>query len=114
MICECDCENGGEGYEINSAKCNFNGDLSCGICKCKDGFFGKNCECGGGKGLYTINEFACRYNNATQDCSGRGHCECNECMCDPPPGGDPEEVCNKMKFKQFHFMKQIIIYGIIV
>lgn len=94
MICDCDCENGGEGYEPSSPQCNFQGDLSCGICKCFDGFFGKTCECGGGKGIITNNEFACRYNNATQDCSGRGSCVCNLCECNPR--NDPDEVCNKL------------------
>ena len=84
MICDCQCEKNGElGFELQSAKCHYHGDLSCGICVCYDGYFGKNCECGANDRSHMfINEFACRRDNtSTVDCGGRGTCECNECNC---------------------------------
>ena len=40
--CNCPCEND---VQFNSANCNGNGDLSCGICQCHEGFSGLKCEC---------------------------------------------------------------------
>ncbi|KAJ8669749.1 hypothetical protein QAD02_001008 [Eretmocerus hayati] len=85
MICDCDCEKGGmEGFEYQSEKCHYHGDLSCGVCECQEGYFGKNCECGMNEREGThYNEFACRADNTTTlECSGRGTCECNVCYCD--------------------------------
>ncbi|XP_058794533.1 integrin beta-PS [Phymastichus coffea] len=86
MICDCACERSSLdnlGFELKSEKCGFNGDLSCGICSCYNGFFGKACECDtNNRGQTNINEFACRKDNtSTVDCSGRGSCECNMCAC---------------------------------
>ncbi|XP_014209848.1 integrin beta-PS isoform X2 [Copidosoma floridanum] len=84
MICDCQCENSGEpGFEYKSKKCNNHGDLSCGVCMCDDGYFGKKCECGANDNRQMlVNEFACRRDNTTNvDCNGRGVCECNVCAC---------------------------------
>jgi integrin beta 1 len=93
MICDCQCENSGEkGFEYKSETCNTHGDLTCGICVCHDGYFGKNCECGtNDRGQMLINEFACRRDNSSNvDCGGRGTCECNVCNCNTRD--DPTEV----------------------
>ena len=100
MLCDCQCEIGGEqGFEYKSEKCNGHGDLSCGICVCYDGYFGKNCECGtNDRGLTYINEFACRRDNTSNvDCGGRGTCECNVCNCNTRD--DPTEVCIDIIYK---------------
>lgn len=90
MLCDCGCENDGQpGFVPISPVCNYNGDLSCGICVCHEGYYGKHCECGGvDGGLTTINKYACRRDNtSTVDCSGRGTCECNMCNCNPTEEG---------------------------
>ncbi|XP_001601489.2 integrin beta-PS [Nasonia vitripennis] len=93
MICDCGCENpDSPSYIPNAFECNYNGDLSCGICICKPGFFGKKCECGVNDKVQTVkNEFVCRPDNtSTVDCSGRGICECNQCNCYPRE--NPDEI----------------------
>lgn len=92
MLCSCDCESSGPTYEPNSAKCNNAGTLSCGICECREGFFGRSCECDnrdlGGLGA-DFNK--CRPDNTTDiECSGRGNCICGQCHCNPRD--NPEEL----------------------
>lgn len=46
MLCDCACEQPGHpAYEANSAQCNYQGTLKCGICECNDLYFGRKCEC---------------------------------------------------------------------
>lgn len=95
MLCDCDCERSdsvNQAFEEKSDKCDKHGDLSCGICACYEGYFGKQCECGtNDRGQSNINELACRRDNTTTyDCSGRGSCECNVCNCYGRE--DPNEV----------------------
>ena len=77
MLCSCGCETSGPTFELDSPRCKGSGTLSCGICECKEGFFGRNCECstkdlGSESGL---DAFKCRPNNETDvECSGRGNC----------------------------------------
>lgn len=77
MLCSCGCETSGPTFEENSPKCGGVGTLSCGICECKEGYFGRDCECstkdlGSESGL---DAYKCRPNNETDvECSGRGSC----------------------------------------
>jgi integrin beta 1 len=85
MLCDCDCEHAdslNKGFERNSLKCDGHGDLACGVCTCHDDYFGKNCECNPKYNGQNTNGLACRPNNTTtNDCSGRGRCDCNVCYC---------------------------------
>lgn len=75
MICSCGCETSGPTFEENSKSCAYAGTLSCGVCECKSGFFGRNCECNS-KDLGSDSGIdKCRPNNSTAvECSGRGNC----------------------------------------
>lgn len=65
IACDCSCESPGnivrktiscmfvrtprssffvQGFEINSAQCNYGGNSTCGICKCDDSHSGRLCE----------------------------------------------------------------------
>jgi integrin beta 1 len=84
MICSCGCETSGPTFELDSEICKRNGKLSCGICECYDGFFGRNCECDTKNleesGTDSFNK--CRPDNMTEiECSGRGTCICGQCAC---------------------------------
>ena len=105
MICDCQCEYSGDTFELNSPKCNYKGDLKCGICTCEDGYFGKNCECsiqnGGHSQTTVLNENACRKDNTSLlECEGRGQCECNTCNC--LSRENPDEV---NLYLVFHFIE---------
>ncbi|XP_014230256.1 integrin beta-PS [Trichogramma pretiosum] len=96
MICDCDCERPDtsatftRGFQPNSTECENHGDLSCGICACYAGYFGKKCDCDASKGVSAkTSDLACRPDNTTTvDCSGRGTCECNQCNCNKRSDGE--------------------------
>lgn len=73
MICSCDCESSGATFQLNSRICNGVGTLSCGICDCADGFFGRNCECNGDS-VSSLDDSKCRNGTDGLECSGRGTC----------------------------------------
>ena len=85
MLCSCDCETSGPTFEVNSPTCKGSGTLTCGICDCHDGFFGRNCECNNKDlGESSLDAFKCRPDNTTDvECSGRGNCVCGQCHCNP-------------------------------
>lgn len=90
MLCSCGCESSGPTFERNSPRCKGVGTLSCGICECPEGFFGRSCECSN-KDLGDILNDAkkCRPNNETDvECSGRGNCVCGQCECNPRDNPD--------------------------
>lgn len=92
MLCSCGCEMAGPTYEPNSEKCSGTGTLTCGICECPDGFFGRKCECSN-KDINNdgSNAFRCRKDNTTDvECSGRGNCICGQCECNVR--SNPEEL----------------------
>ncbi|PIK40457.1 putative integrin beta-1-A, partial [Apostichopus japonicus] len=83
----------GQGKIEGDDVCTFgNGSLICGECMCKDGRYGKKCECSGDVigNEEDENESGCRPANATHVCFGRGECVCGECVCNTRP--DPREV----------------------
>ncbi|XP_053138981.1 integrin beta-2 isoform X2 [Hemicordylus capensis] len=74
--CDCECDD-----RPNPSDCSGNGTLACGICRCKPGFTGKNCDCEtGGKSSKEL-EKSCRKDNASVVCSGLGDCVCGQCVC---------------------------------
>ena len=94
-LCECPCEiQGNPGFEEGSQKCQGNGDLACGICKCQDGFSGNQCECDESKlyddsGNDDLNANCKDEDSENPDliCSGRGSCNCGVCICNTDPRG---------------------------
>ncbi|KAG4071254.1 hypothetical protein HA402_003958 [Bradysia odoriphaga] len=69
-----------DSIEVQSPKCNYNGNYTCGVCECNELHFGKRCECG----AYAFNssEIGCGQSNTTLECSGRGNCICGICACE--------------------------------
>ena len=67
--CSCECE-----FETisESIKCSKNGNLTCGLCDCKEGWKGSNCSC---------STLSCPVGLNGKTCNGRGVCECGECNC---------------------------------
>ncbi|CAG0919657.1 unnamed protein product [Notodromas monacha] len=94
MQCECDCEKpGNPGFKpaISARECNYNGDLKCGICACKEQYRGRACECNATHADTDDMQAGCRPDNRTEIlCSGRGDCVCGECQCFPR--SNPEET----------------------
>ena len=81
--CQCPCEDKtNPGYESQSQYCSQNGDLSCGICNCFDGFSGEKCECEDSK-LYNTEDpdSKCKQGDSDLICNGRGDCFCGLCVC---------------------------------
>ncbi|XP_067860554.1 LOW QUALITY PROTEIN: integrin beta-4 [Heptranchias perlo] len=78
LLCDqCPCE---MNPEVNSPKCNGNGDFTCGHCVCRDKWQGLFCDCEvGNEGDLK----ACIHPNDTQVCTGRGECQCGVCHCFP-------------------------------
>lgn len=91
MLCSCDCEFSGPTFELNSPICKGDGTLSCGICDCHEGFFGRNCECSNtGPDQSAADALKCFANNVTDvECSGKGTCVCGQCSCNKRD--NPEE-----------------------
>ncbi|XP_056673108.1 integrin beta-4 isoform X2 [Monodelphis domestica] len=76
IICDvCLCERQSEPL---SAKCNFNGNFTCGHCMCKEGWSGKTCNCSTGS---TSDTKPCIRDGDDKVCSGRGECQCGRCVC---------------------------------
>ena len=68
--CSCECE-----FETisESIECSKNGNLTCGLCDCKEGWKGSNCSC---------STLSCPVGLNGKTCNGRGVCsECGECNC---------------------------------
>ena len=71
-ICSCDCDNK---TEYNSSTCSTNGDLTCGLCTCTNGWTENDCSCSTAQ---------CPLGPNGAMCSGRGQCECGQCICKQP------------------------------
>ncbi|XP_040297556.1 integrin beta-6 [Bufo bufo] len=73
---ECSCSCKAEAEE-ESTECSLgSGSLECGVCVCKPGFLGAQCECN----EESLNNSSCR---ELDTCSGRGECFCGQCICNP-------------------------------
>ncbi|XP_058140713.1 integrin beta-4 isoform X3 [Dasypus novemcinctus] len=76
LICDvCSCE---LQKEVQSDRCNFNGDFMCGHCVCSEGWSGKTCNCSTGSLSDTQ---PCLREGEDKPCSGRGECQCGRCVC---------------------------------
>lgn len=107
MLCDCECERSDstdKGFQPNSDICVNHGDLTCGICSCNEGYFGKNCECNANAVQANTNVLGCRPDNTTTvDCSGRGNCICNVCDCH-----DREDTNEVRKFKSCMYKENFV------
>ncbi|XP_043931048.1 integrin beta-2-like isoform X2 [Protopterus annectens] len=74
--CKCECDEPGRKDD-----CGGNGNIVCGICSCKKGFLGKNCECRAEEKTTQDLESACRRDNSSAICSNAGECICGTCSC---------------------------------
>ncbi|XP_069581290.1 integrin beta-2 isoform X2 [Brachyistius frenatus] len=103
--CECQCHVPEEKLHPH---CGGNGSITCGTCKCGDGFVGQFCECDvGGKDDNSLRA-ACQMQNGTE-CEGRGDCVCGRCQCHSSESGTnyygkfcecDNEHCEKFQNKQ--------------
>ncbi|CAH0556907.1 unnamed protein product [Brassicogethes aeneus] len=86
VICSCDCEKYPDpDFVENSNICSNNGNMECGACNCKAGFYGNNCECQGSQDLNIFNLSLCQPKLNSPICSDRGDCFCNTCHCSKLP-----------------------------
>ena len=67
--CSCECESEST---RGSTECSNNGNLTCGLCNCDEGWEGSTCSC-------STRQCPVGLNGIT--CNGRGTCECGECHC---------------------------------
>ena len=75
-ICSCDCDSE---TEYNSSTCSTNGDLTCGLCICNNGWASNDCSCS------TTTNVSCPIGPNGIECSGRGQCGiCGRCICLEP------------------------------
>ncbi|KAF9802381.1 hypothetical protein SFRURICE_009063 [Spodoptera frugiperda] len=84
MVCDCPCEQPNHhAYNDSPLVCSGEGVSACGVCVCRPGRFGKNCECSAHGGVSAEQERGCRPTNASAGplCSNRGTCICGVCEC---------------------------------
>uniref|UniRef100_A0A8C1MUW0 Integrin beta n=1 Tax=Cyprinus carpio TaxID=7962 RepID=A0A8C1MUW0_CYPCA len=73
VLCHtCDCEK----VRSKAVRCNGQGDLVCGKCKCYDGWLGPFCNCSVG---VSTGSAKCIEPGKNESCSGRGDCMCGTC-----------------------------------
>uniref|UniRef100_A0A8C2FV76 Integrin beta n=1 Tax=Cyprinus carpio TaxID=7962 RepID=A0A8C2FV76_CYPCA len=78
VLCHtCDCEK----VRSKAVRCNGQGDLVCGKCKCYDGWLGPFCNCSVG---VSMGSAKCIEPGKNESCSGRGDCMCGTCVCYNP------------------------------
>uniref|UniRef100_A0A8C1Y6Y8 Integrin, beta 4 n=1 Tax=Cyprinus carpio TaxID=7962 RepID=A0A8C1Y6Y8_CYPCA len=78
VLCHtCDCEK----VRSKAVRCNGQGDLVCGKCKCYDGWLGPFCNCSVG---VSTGSAKCIEPGKNESCSGRGDCMCGTCVCYNP------------------------------
>uniref|UniRef100_A0AAQ4QRE0 Integrin beta n=1 Tax=Gasterosteus aculeatus aculeatus TaxID=481459 RepID=A0AAQ4QRE0_GASAC len=102
--CECQCSDPGPSGHTH---CRGKGNVSCGICSCREGSIGQFCECDvGGKDEPALRA-SCQRHNGTE-CEGRGDCVCGRCECHTTEGGNSyygdfcecdDEHCEKFQNK---------------
>ncbi|XP_060788647.1 integrin beta-4 isoform X2 [Neoarius graeffei] len=79
VLCEtCDCE---RTPIVKAARCNGNGDLVCGTCRCYNKWLGPFCNC---SSQLSSDTSGCVSLEQKEPCSGRGACLCGTCVCYDP------------------------------
>ncbi|KRT82452.1 hypothetical protein AMK59_3281, partial [Oryctes borbonicus] len=87
VVCSCDCEKpSSQDYVTNSSKCSSSGHEVCGICDCREGYFGSTCECNVKTASTTDNTDCKKDPDLPEICSALGSCKCGKCVCDERPG----------------------------
>ncbi|XP_046846829.1 integrin beta-1-A-like [Xenia sp. Carnegie-2017] len=81
-LCDCDCSNN---TVHNATECSKQGSITCGDCKCNDGFLGDKCDCADSE--KEENSDLCRKTNTSSICSGNGQCACGKCICNKGKSG---------------------------
>ncbi|XP_066499825.1 integrin beta-4 isoform X2 [Hoplias malabaricus] len=74
-ICECE-----KNPVPRASRCNQNGDLVCGMCRCYDKWIGPFCNCSS----QVQSDAGCVAPGEKEPCSGRGDCVCGTCICHNP------------------------------
>ncbi|KAL7829106.1 hypothetical protein SRHO_G00327400 [Serrasalmus rhombeus] len=78
VLCEtCDCE---KNPIVKAIRCNGNGNLVCGTCRCYDKWIGPFCNCSS----QVQSDAGCVGPGMKEPCSGRGDCVCGTCICHNP------------------------------
>ena len=79
-ICNCDCDSE---TEYSSSTCSTNGDLTCGLCTCTNGWTGNNCSHSttNTTTTATTTNVSCPIGPNGIECSGRGQCKYGQCIC---------------------------------
>lgn len=80
--CGCSCGDRTEGAP--HPHCNNQGHVSCGVCRCSEGFLGQFCNCSADQRVHTA---SCRRGGDGLVCDGRGDCVCGRCNCQAKPSG---------------------------
>uniref|UniRef100_A0A665WPU8 Integrin beta n=1 Tax=Echeneis naucrates TaxID=173247 RepID=A0A665WPU8_ECHNA len=102
--CMCKCEDPTDEHHTH---CKGKGSVSCGICRCNDGFVGQFCDCAIGDKDDSSLRASCRRMNGTE-CEGRGDCVCGRCQCHSTESGNSyrgdfcecdDEHCEKFQNK---------------
>lgn len=82
-VCECQC---GDSQPYAHHCSHGNGNLTCGVCSCLEGYVGQRCECK--QGDLGNPEKRCRDVNDTGPlCNGKGQCVCGKCQCNSHASG---------------------------
>uniref|UniRef100_A0A3Q3QK69 Integrin beta n=1 Tax=Monopterus albus TaxID=43700 RepID=A0A3Q3QK69_MONAL len=102
--CVCQCQ---DPSNINHPHCKKKGTITCGICRCHEGFIGQFCQCSIGDKDERSLRASCQRQNGTV-CEGRGDCVCGRCQCYNTEGGSSyhgdfcecdDEHCEKFQNK---------------
>ncbi|XP_029933411.1 integrin beta-4 isoform X2 [Myripristis murdjan] len=75
----CDCE---QNPSLKATRCNGNGDLVCGKCRCYEGWMSAFCNCSASAS--SRDSAMCLGPGMKEPCSGRGDCQCGTCVCYDP------------------------------
>ncbi|KAI5619018.1 integrin beta-4 precursor, partial [Silurus asotus] len=78
LCATCDCE---QTRIQNAQRCNGNGDLVCGTCRCYDKWLGPYCNC---SSQVSSDSGACVAPGTSKPCNERGDCLCGTCICNNP------------------------------
>lgn len=97
-----------QAYNDSPLVCSGEGVSACGVCVCRPGRFGKNCECSAHGGVSAEQERGCRPTNASAGplCSNRGTCICGVCECNKMD--DPLKVLLTLSLSYLMRLKELL------